>query len=516
MKWETVRWARDLLAAEEGTYIKDWGGKLPVALIYPNSYYVGMSSLGLHTLYWLLNRRSDVVAERVFWAAKQTPFSLESQQGLQDFSVLGASLSFELDLLNLVEMLRRAGLPVLAAERGEYAPLVIVGGPVPTANPELLAPLIDAAFIGEAEAGFDRVVDLLVQTAGAPREERRRALGALPNVYVPDYSASPVHRALLDDLDAFPTHSRVLTPETEFGDMYLIEISRGCGRGCRFCLAGYLYRPVRQRRVPALLAQAEEGLRFRRTIGLVGAAISDYPDIDDLLGRLRNLGARVAVSSLRVHPLPESLLSALAESGTQTLTLAPEAGSERLRRAISKGVTREHVLAAAERAAQHGFAQLKLYFMIGLPGETDEDAAAIGDLTREVQTRFRRRITVHVTPFVPKPHTPFARLPMAPEGVLNARSKLIVQSLRPAGVTVRIEGTAWARVQGVLARGDRAVGHALSRLSAPTMAGWRRMLRETGLDEAAYLGSRAPAETVPWDVVEVCPIPASGPTVTWA
>ncbi len=208
------------------------------------------------------------------------------------------------------------------------------------------------------------------------------------------------------------------------------------------------------------------------------------------------------------RPVPEEAVAKVAADELRRHYAA------QLATATDKGVTEDDLVQAAGAAFQNGWHRLKLYFMIGLPGETDEDVAAIGELTREVQARFRRRITVHVTPFVPKPHTPFARLPMAPEDVLNGRSKLIAQSLRPAGVTVRTEGTAWARVQGVLARGDRAVGRALSRLGAPTLAGWRRMLREAGLDEAAYLGPGPPAEAVPWDTVEVCAVPASGRAVS--
>ncbi|MDI7275418.1 MAG: radical SAM protein, partial [Anaerolineae bacterium] len=202
------------------------------------------------------------------------------------------------------------------------------------------------------------------------------------------------------------------------------------------------------------------------------------------------------------HPRPESLLRALAESGTHTLTLAPEAGSERLRRAIAKGVRREHVLAAAERAQQHGFPQLKLYFMIGLPGESDDDVEAIAELVREIRRRFRRRITVHVTPFVPKPHTAFQRQPMADVATLHRRGQLLAKSLRPRGVALRIEGTAWARVQAALSRGDRALGQALAGLSAPTLANWRRTLRAAGLDEEDYLSARWPEEPLPWNVVD--------------
>lgn len=501
MTWQAVRRAREVLAAEQGTIVKDWGGRLPVALIYPNSYYVGMSSLGFQSLYRLFNDRADIVAERVFWAAQGAPLSLETQQPLADFRVLAVSLSFELDLLHLIELLGRAGLPPLVRERDEDAPLILAGGPTASANPELLAPLVDAVFVGEVESELPRLAETLVLTAGAPRQERCRALASLPGLFVPDEGPRPVQRIWLADLDAHPTHTQVVTADTEFGDMYLIEIARGCPHGCRFCLAGRLYHPMRQRSVSVILAQAREGLRYRPTIGLVAAAVSDYAGIDNLIDGLRSLGARVAVSSLRVDLLSESLLQALAESGTQTLTIAPEAGSERLRRTIAKGIRHEHILAAAERAQAHGFRQLKLYFMVGLPGETDQDVAAIVDLVGEIRAHFRRHITLHVTPFVPKPHTPFAREPMAPEALLKRRTRHLSQELRSHGIALRSEGSAWARVQGVLARGDQRLGEALAQLPAPTLAGWRHMLQKARLDEEDYLRERAAGELLPWDVV---------------
>jgi len=512
MSWAAVEDTRRILQREQGAVVKGWGGKLPIALLYPNTYYVGMSSLALQTLYGMLNARPDVVCERAFCGFRrfepdEIPLSLETQRQLTEFSVLATSFSFELDYLNFVSLLRRAGIPPLAAERDESYPFLLAGGPAVTANPEPLADLCDAFVIGESDEVLPRLVDAL--RAGIPglRQELLQALARIPGIYAPLYPASSVQRQWVRALDPFPTHTAVYSHATEFGDMGLIEIARGCKHACRFCLAGCLYRPQRERSVPAILEQARRAREQRQKVGLVSAAVSDYSHIDALLDGLQELGLQVSVSSLRAAPLPESLLRALAASHARTLTIAPEAGSERLRAAIHKRIRREDILEAARRAAEHRFPELKLYFMLGLPGEEDEDVQASVDLVREVTQAFNGRVLASVAAFVPKSHTAFEREAMAPQDVLRRRMRALQGGLRPLKVRLATDSLPWASVQAVLARGDRRLGPVLASLDAPALADWHHALQQHGLSSADFTRARAPSEPLPWSFIHAAPTP---------
>lgn len=508
MDWPQVVKTREFLATERGAVVRDWGGRLPIVLAYPNDYSVGMSSLAVHTLYHWLNALPGVVCERAFaWLDRPLPpkaplLTFETQRPVREAGVLAFSVPFEMDYLNLVAMLQRASIPVRAEEREEGDPFVILGGPAVSANPLPLAPIADAIVIGEAEPILKALVGVLREAWARRRMEVLEDLASLPGVYVGALHDGhrPVERLWLRNLDAFPTCTRIIAPRAEFGDMYLVEISRGCIRGCRFCLAGHWYRPMRERSLENIVEQAREGLRHLPKIGLVGAAVSDYSQVEPLVARLREMGAMISVSSLRVYPLPMSLLDALAESGSRSLTLAPEAGSERLRRAIRKGVSHGHILRAAE-AARGRFASLKLYFMIGLPDEEDEDIEAILQLVGEVRNLFEREVVVNVTPFVPKAHTPYERAAMAPVEVLEARIARLREGCRALHAVFRAEGVGEARLQGTFARGDRRLGEVLASLKTPTTRALLQAMAHAGLEMEEYLQARPEEVPLPWSFI---------------
>lgn len=492
------------LTGEEGTVRKDWGGRLPVALVFPNRYQVAMSSLGFQALYGLLNGQDDVVCERATWEGLGfPPLAMESRRPLAEFAAWGFSVSFELDYWALVALIRQSGLPLWAAERGADHPLLLGGGIALSANPAPVAPFLDAVIVGEAEPVLGPLLEVLRGIGRSGRGELLAALAQIPGVYVPaGHDGRPIERQWARDLSAFATTSVVLTHDTEFGDSFLVEIARGCRFGCRFCLAGHLTRPPRFRSLAQLRPQFVQGLQYRRRIGLVGAAVTDHPELEGLVAAIRGLGGGFALASLRADQVTPALLEGLRAGGTHTLTLAPEVGAHGLVGVVGKGFGEEELLRAVDMAREAGMKRLKLYFMVGLPGERDEDAAAIVGLARRVRARLPgASLSLSVAPFVPKAHTPFQWAAMAEAAVLESRLRALRRELRPLGVAVEEESIPWSRVQGVLARGDGRLAGVLARMASPTLAEWRRALAAEGLSEEEYLRGRGAGEPFPWEVV---------------
>jgi len=463
-----------------------------------------MSNLGVHTIYRLLNNYSDVVCERVFHEDKPAS-SVESGRPLADFDIIAFSISYELDYFNVISILRDSGIPLYAADRNDSHPLVIAGGACITANPLPLAPFFDCLCIGEAEPIIPAML-VAVFRGG----DRLAELAGVAGVYVPQqHKNGLIARRWLKNMDDFMAASTVLTPDTELGDLYLIEVERGCSWGCRFCLVNSAFCPLRYHSLERLLEKAQEGLEYRKRIGLVGPVVSAHPQIEELLHKLRQMGAGFSLSSLRVSPLSDTLLDEVVKGGARTLTLAPEAGSQRLRDIINKRITQEDTLQAVSRAAARGIRQLKLYFMIGLPTETDDDIRQLIELVTKCKQAVDRapaacRLIINISPFIPKAWTPFQWLPMADLPVLNRRLNRLKKDLQAKGVKVKSESPAWSHVQGTLARGDSRIAEVLAAMEDISLAGWRKALNKQQLDPAYYTLERwNTARELPWEILDM-------------
>lgn len=521
MNWQIREILRKRRAAETGAIPPNRGGSLSVCLIYPNRYATAMSSLGFQTVYRLFNDQPDVVCERAFLPDRDelaayeksgdTLVSLESERPLSEFDVLAFSVSFEPDFINIPRILRLARIPELAGERDDRQPLVIGGGAAFLLNPEPVALLFDLLAIGEGEELIPPLTQLLLARPTLGKTGLLRQAATLPGLYVPSLPLGTAVSRCLAPPDAPPAHSEVLTEETEFGSMFLVEVSRGCPRGCRFCAAGFVWQPFRQQPLDRLKAICAEGLQHRTTIGLVGAAVSDHRDIETLCRSIVDQGGAPSLSSLRLDRLTPGLLELLVKSGHKTVSLAPEGGSQRMRDMIRKNLTTEQILAAAEMVAQAGILNLKLYFIIGLPGETDQDLQELIDLTAAIQAtvveqaRAHKRlgeITLSVNPFIPKPFTPLQWAGMCPLDELKHKVALLEKGLRPIpNVRLKVEELQGCQLQALLSRGDRGLLPLIMEMSRG--ANLRKAAKRCGIPVEQLVTARLPLDgPLPWDLVQ--------------
>ncbi len=539
MSWKIVEKQRKILAGESGAMAKGWGGKLTVCLVYPNRYATAMSNLGFQAVYALLNAEPDVLCERAFLPdpdelreyqkSGSRLLSLESQRPFTDFDVIAFSVSFESDYLQLPAIFELAGLPPLAADRDGSSPLVMAGGAALFLNPEPVADLLDLVCLGEAEAILPRLLTLLRLKEFGHREALLLKAAQLPGIYVPSLyvpvydgeriklyrrvhgAPLPVKRVWEPDLDRHPTTSQLLTPATEFGDMYLIELSRGCPRGCRFCAAGFIYLPYRQRSLEAIKAKVASGLEKRHKLGLVGAAVSDYREIGELCRYILASGGKVSVSSLRIDAIDEEMIDMLKASGHKTVALAPEGGSQRLRDLVKKDLTEEQILAACDRLIGKDILNLKLYFIIGLPTETQADLEELVTLVAKIRERVIEaarknkrlgEVLLSVNPFVPKPFTPFQWCGMEEIKSLEQKGKYLQQALgRLSNVRMKMESPKDAYLQALLSRGDRRLAPLL--VAAHAEGSWRRGVKSLEMDTDAMVYRDIPLdELLPWDFIE--------------
>lgn len=543
----------DLLDLESGTYLKKWTGRLPVALLYPNSYEVGISSLGFQLVYSLLNDHDELVCERFFLPSGiNAPLrSFESGRPLADFPFLFYSISFEHDYLNLARLLSAGGVPLFAKERsdgpiGAAGPLVIGGGVATFMNPEPLAPFTDLFLLGEAEPLLPQLLPFLVDHL--EKTPRSDLLFLLSEKLVGTYAPS-LHTPVCDkegrQIDSLPAkglparikkgtamnlskaaHSQLLSPAAEFSSLYLTELGRGCSRGCRFCAAGFIYRPPRLWDADAVIKGLEERSSAVKRVGLLGMEMAKREELESLSSYLLESGCSLSFSSLRADSISGPLLRLLGKSGLKSVAIAPDGASERLRRVINKNLTEEDLLLAAERLVDAGLYKLKLYLMIGLPTETMDDLQEMLELVKKIRKRMlpggRARgrlceITLSVNCFAPKPWTPFQFHPFAGEELvvgeegnaataiksLKAKIDFLRKGVRSeANVRMNHDKPENVLFQAVLARGDRRLATVLATM-AKTGAPWKQAMRKNGLrPETFAIYQYGKDDYFPWNIVD--------------
>jgi len=545
MTWKIDSELRRVLDAEKGTVVKNWGARIPIALAFPNTYHAGMSNLGFQSVYSLLNAQPDIVCERFFLPGRETLrehirtgtplLSLESRRPLTDFELAAFSLSFENDYPNVLRMLRLSGIAWRSKDRKNEGPLLLAGGVATRQNPEPLADFFDLMLLGDGEVLIPGLLRAWRETRDDPLPPKQillRLARSIPGAYAP-----ALYEAALDDrgrlksfyplYDGIPEViatarapeltlplpvTRVLTHDTEFADTRLIEIGRGCGRGCRFCLAGFEYRPPRTARKNDILEALGEPGPDPERVGLVSPAVGDHPDLLPLLQDLVSQGREVTVSSLRVETLTAELVALLTQAGLKSAAIAPEAGSERLRSIINKGLTEAQILEGTRILAESGLKKIKLYFMIGLPGETGDDVTAMAALVKKIKDRLLRNlrhkkllpdITLTVSSFVPKPGTPFQAEPMNEIKELKAKARKLTGELgRLRGVRVHFDVPKWSYLQAVFSRGDRRVS-ALIEAMVNSEGDLNRAMRQVSFNPDFFaLRSMAEDQLLPWSFID--------------
>ena len=511
-----------------------------VAIVYPNTYFVGMSNLGLHIIYEEINLHPSSVCERIFLPEKKeldvydktkTPLmSVETQRPMHQFDVVAFDVTFEMDYFHIPLMLRYGRVPVMSEDRTGFDPIVIAGGPCATFNPEPFADFIDAFIIGEGEGIVTAVLERIRKGRenGESREETISALAQIDGVYVPilytpQYDdnkrfvgydiAEGAPKTIRRHFEPLTSGGEtvIATNFTEFGAMYIIEVARGCGRHCRFCMAGYCFRVPRVRPLDILKEGVDRAEKLGKKVGLMGAAISDYPEVDELVTYIRSKDMRYSCASLRADSLTQAVVDGLADSGQKTITIAPETGSERLRRVINKGISEEHLKNAATLSAKSGIQHMRLYIMIGLPTETDEDIEAIVGLAERTQAHMaevgcKGRLTLSINPFIPKPFTPFQWMAMDNQKTVEKKLQYIKKALQKnRRIEVLVESPKEAYIQGVLARGDRRLGAVIAACAADRGSkSFKSEMKAAGLDmDDMNYRERSFDEFLPWSHLDM-------------
>lgn len=462
---------RDRLNDEIGVIVKQAPER--VALLYPSPYYTGMSSLGFQSIYRQINGRPSTSAERAFlpddpnaYAQSRTPlFTYESQTPVGDFPVIAVSVAYEMELAGLIQCLEQSGIPPLAQDRSARHPLVLAGGPLTFSNPLPLAPYVDAILLGEADQSIHDALDIIFGSGS--RAQQLEALGSLANCFVPSLHGQALPPMGKADVDLLPATGQIITPHTELRNMFLLEAERGCSRGCKYCVMRRStnggMRLVSQETILSLIPP------HARRVGLVGAAVSDHPRIVDVVNALADRGCEVGLSSLRPDRLSDSFCAALRRAGYKTLTTASDGASQRLRDLMDRKAKRKNLERAAELAREHGFKRLKLYMMVGLPSETEDDIDELIELGRDLSKTIP--LSLGIAPFVSKRNTPLDGMPFAGIRVVEKRLKRLREGVK-GRVDIRSTSARWAWVEWVLAQGEARHGLAVYD-AVKAGGGWR-------------------------------------------
>jgi radical SAM superfamily enzyme YgiQ (UPF0313 family) len=510
-------------------------GALRAVLAFPSTYGVGITSLGYQVVWATLAQRPDVDVRRLF-TDRSDPAHGGSRGRGTDLDLFGLSLSWELDGPVLLDLLEQQRIPIWAGERDDADPIVFGGGPVLTANPEPLAPFLDAVLLGDGELLLPAFVDALQECRQAPRAERLRRLAQVagvyvPSLYAPHYADDGRLLAVVPSQAGVPatvakqtwrgntlSHSTVITPEAAWPSIHMVEVVRSCPELCRFCLASYLTLPFRTPSLDnGLIPAVEKGLTATQRLGLLGASVTQHPQFAELLAWLdqdRFEGTRVSVSSVRAATVTAELGRILAKRGSKSLTIAIESGSERMRQVVNKKLATEEIYTAARYAKEGGLTGLKLYGMVGLPTEDEADVEATAELLLALKKATPGlRLSLGVSTFVPKAHTPFQWQGVRPEA--EKRLKLLAKRLKPKGIELRPESYGWSVIQALLSRSDRRLAPviAAARGRHESLGGWKQAYRKVVEDlastpetpppwEEVIHGTWSPERVLPWQHLE--------------
>ncbi|MGD0022664.1 MAG: radical SAM protein [Smithellaceae bacterium] len=546
MDWKLKKKYETILEQETGYVKKVWGIYNTVCLAYPNYYRTGMANLGFQTVYKIFNEQPSFLCERVFLPLPEDEaeyvsgaaemVSLESQKSITDFDILAFSISFENDYPHVLKMLALAGISLLSKGRTEDFPLVIGGGIALTLNPEPLADFFDLFILGEAEEILPQFTCFFEEARRLGYGRRRLLLDLqkkiegvyIPSLYEVKYFAdskiqttTPLEGGLpekikinsIKNINTFRTEEVISAPQTEMEDMFLIEVSRGCFHRCRFCAASFVYRPARFRESDEIIASIDRGLRKKKKIGLVGTAVSEHPDLSRICEYIVVQNAQAGIGSLRIDQINERIVDLVKAGGIETVALAPEAGSQRMRDILRKEITEDDIIRATKLLMEKEIPNLRLYFMVGLPKEEEQDIDAVIELTKKIQhhalqysrgKRKFRRITLSINQFIPKPQTPLQWCVLANVNTVGKKIKKIVNAFRKdKQIKVIHDVTKWNYVQALLTLGDRRVGEIL--LAVQRLDGnWAQALKEVNINPDFYVyRQKSFDEFLPWDIIDL-------------